>query len=144
MVDDPMTRMYIKAEASGERVFDALLDHPLGLTTKQIQTETSLTSRQVEHGISYVRRILATAQAEPIVYDPVSRRYSLAMRERDSIAYVVFRLKIARVQMERLKTATVIPSEQKFGPALAVRRLAVDMGRVEEDLEFLLANQAGA
>jgi hypothetical protein len=89
------------------------------------------------------RRILATAQAEPIVYDPVSRRYSLAMRERDSLAYVVFRLKIAQVQMARLKTATVIPSERMFGSTQNVLRLSDDMGRVERDPAFLLADVNG-
>jgi hypothetical protein len=66
------------------------------------------------------------------------------MRERESIAYVVFRLKVARVQMGRLKTATVIPSERKFGSTVPILRLADDMGRVERDLEYLLAHVGGA
>lgn len=136
-------RIYTKAEVSGERVFDTLMDHPEGLTSRQIQKETGLRLSQVSYGVEYIRKILAADQGEPIVYDPVSRRYSLALRERDSVAYVVFRLKTARVQMNRLKTATVIPSEQKFGKTQTIRRLADDMDRVERDLEFLLGEVAG-
>jgi hypothetical protein len=127
-------------------VFDVLMLYDTPIDLRQIAKEAGVDIHSARRGIGYIREIMADATDQPIVYIPPSRRspggYKFAMIERDVYPYIRFRYSIALKQLERLRTATTSPAMRKFAvngiPPRALDDLALDIGRVEEDIARLL------
>ena len=131
-----MTRL--TREDCGNLVFEALSD--ADPTWQEACDMTGITRRQFNRGVAYVKDILAEEHNAPLMYDPSTGRYSLALSgdEEHAKAYERLRLLILRKQLGRLITGTAAPAVEAFG-SVASRRMLRYLKGAEEELDLLLA-----
>jgi hypothetical protein len=121
----------------GNLVFDCLSTSD---PTIQEATETTgLTAAQWHSGLAYVRDVLAEVHSEPVVYDPRTRRYSLAMFETEVDAYIAKRLLSFMIQLRRLYNGSFVPAGMKFQTERTreFARIDILVHRLLEDLDGL-------
>jgi hypothetical protein len=131
---------YMTRETTGNLVFDML--SVSDCTLEECCEEQHLTANQFRYGLTYVKDVLAEANAAPVVYDPRTHRYSLALQAGESTEYEILRLRIAAKQLQRLRSGTAAPAAAKFKAgkgSVTVRRFLHHLEEAEEDLELLLA-----
>lgn len=125
-------------EDAGHLVFEALHKDP---TLGEGMALTGLTANQWRNGLGYVKEVLAGTGAAPVLYDPHTGRYSLAMSEDepgDAVrAYQKARLHVMRPQLQRLLAGTARPAADQFGTPSS-QRLARHLEGAVEALALLL------
>jgi hypothetical protein len=125
-------------EDAGDLVFEALHKDP---TIGEGMALTGLTANQWRNGLGYVKEVLAGAGATPVLYDPHTGRYSLAMSQDepgDAVrAYQKMRLRVMRPQLQRLLVGTVRPAADALG-TMSSRRLVHYLESAVGELTLLL------
>lgn len=128
----------VRQEDAGNLVFEALHEDP---TIDEGMATTGLTANQWHNGLAYVKDVLAEANTAPVLYDPHTRRYSLALGEDTSDsavrAYERWRLAVELTQLRRLLDGTARPAAARFG-TVSTRRLVRYLEGAIEEVSLLL------
>ena len=129
--------MRLTREEIGNKVFDCLStsDPTIGEGTEA----TGLTPAQWNTGLAYVRDVLAEIKINPVVYDAKTRRYSLALFEKEVDAYIARRLLTFMIQLRRLYNGSFVPAGIKFETSRTreFARIDVMVSRLLEDLDAM-------
>lgn len=139
-----MSRTYVDTESMADYVFGYLSDHDA--TLEEACSDLGITPSQFRRGLAYIKDVLADANTSPVVYDPQTYRYSLAIGEadKDSVkVYEVHRLKIAQRQLQRLRTGTAEPAARLFQSSTNVRRFLHYLDSAQSELALLLEEVDG-
>jgi hypothetical protein len=115
--------------------------HDGGGTKEEACAELNMTGAQFNRFLARVRDVVATATSEPVAYDPVTYEYSFAGENGEAAAYALHRQKIARKQLIRLRSGTVVPAMAKFSTAadLSAQRYARYLDNTIAELSELIA-----
>jgi hypothetical protein len=112
-----------------------------GGTKEEACADLNITGAQFNRFLARVRDVVATATSEPVAYDPVTSAYSFAGENGEAAAYALHRQKIARKQLIRLRSGTVVPAAAKFSTAadLHAQRYARYLDNTIAELSELIA-----
>jgi hypothetical protein len=133
-------RHYLSREAAGDLLFGFLTEND---ATRAEACETlGMTDSQFYTALEYIRDTLAGARTSPVIYDPKTYRYSLALSEVSQGAvrdYEIHRLRCMATQLRRLRTGTAAPAARLWDQNVNIRRLLRHLEGAEEELDLLLA-----
>lgn len=130
----------IKTAKCGDLVFDALA-HGGDMAWQGIvawvmaHRNVTLSRDQINRGVKYVKEKLAFAHSEPIIFDFHEGVYRLGADQAVVEDYYRMRSGVAKQQLKRLLSGTVLPQVEKMGETPELRYVSKSIRRVVEDLE---------
>lgn len=133
--------MRLQRHISGERVFDALQQHPQGLPKPGIADLTGLSLNQVSVGLTWVRDVAAGEHTTPVTWTR-EHGYQLAPDADICRAYEHAQLRSKLVGLTRLARGTIGPHAALDPDDEWVRRAAHIVTATCDSLELLTTSSS--
>jgi hypothetical protein len=120
---------------SAQLVWDALTaSGPDGMTFREILDETDLTRGQVLYGFKLIKDTLMEVYEQPLIYNHITRRYTLPQEWREVRDHLDFRI-VGILAMARRLELVANAAGKKWGETDSITRAMKHVTRLREDLE---------